>query len=287
MSNLICKDIKVSGKRSKIKSVIERYNSAWEVVQDCKTRTITNSYFHDYSKETLDEWHGVKSYDEALELLENGYQPTVEKLKEKMKDLGKIGSQKRMRIENDVVGGAPVVPLAMMGLPKSMLNTKIRPIKCKVIDVYYDVTCNCGTSSEKINRNGQKLLGAIMELEKQGYKFNLYAVQSYSEEDDVDMLVVKIKSSNQPLDLKRMSFPLTHTAFFRVIGFDWYGRCPKATYRSGYGRALSYHLNMEQLNDFAKDAFGDNALYLSGKEIMNQDEKYIKEALENFGKRKS
>ena len=284
MGKLVCKKVKISD-RKKLDSVIETYNSAWEVVKDCRERPITDSNFNDKSKESFDSWEGVKSYDEALELLEKGYQPTVDKLKEKMKDLGKMGYQKRMRVENNVVGGAPIVPLAMMGIPKSMLDTKIKPIKCKVIDVYYDLTCNCGTSSDKIIKNGQKLLGAIMELEKQGYKFNLYAVQSYSDETSVDMLVVKVKSSSQPLDLKRMSFPLTHTGFFRVIGFDWYSRCPKATYRSGYGRGLSYNLNAEQLNRFAKEAFGDNALYLCGKDIMYQEEKYIKETLENFGKR--
>ena len=283
---LVERKIKVNGKRP-IKSVIETYNNAWEVVRDCRERKITDDSFHDKSKEFFDEWEGVKNYDEALELLEKGYQPTVEKLKEKMKDLGKMGFQKRMRIENNVVGGAPVVPLAMMGLPKSMLDTKIKPIKCKVIDIYYDLTCSCGTSSEEIIKNGQKLLGAIMELESQGYKFNLYAVQTYSDDSSVDALVVKIKSSNQPLDLKRMSFPLTHTAFFRVIGFDWYSRCPKATYRSGYGRGLSYRLNKEQMAEFAKEAFGKNALFISGKDIMYEDEKYIKEVLHDFGNRKN
>lgn len=272
----------------KMKAVIERYESARAVVEDCRVRPITDPCFTDRSKKTLElDWEGVSTYEEALNLLEFGYQPTVEKLKEKMKDLGKIGTQKRMRIENSVAGGAPIVPLAMMGLPKSMLETKIKPIKCKVIDVYYDMTCSAGTSPKRIIENGQKLLGAIMELETMGYKFNLYAVQGYSDERSVDMLVVKIKSSTQPLDLKRMSFPLTHTAFFRVIGFDWYSRCPKAKYRSGYGQALAYNLSEKNLGEFAKQAFGDNALMFSGTNIMNKDEKHIKEALENFGKRKS
>ena len=98
------------------------------------------------------------------------------------------------------------------------------------------------------------------------------------------MLVVKVKSSNKPLDLKRMSFPLTHTAFFRVIGFDWYSRCPKATYRSGYGHSLSHELGDEQIKEFSKQILGDNAFYISGNEIMKRDEKYIKEVLESYGK---
>lgn len=272
--------------RRNMKTVVERYNSAMEVVKDIRSRNITDSRFDDKSKKEFDSWEGVKTYEEALDLLENGYQPTVAKLKEKMRDVGKVGYQKRMRTENSVVGGSVVVPLAMMGVPKSMLDTKIKPIKCKVIDVYYDMTCSCGTSSRTIIENGQKLLGAILEMEKLGYKFNLYAVQGYNDSDSSDMLVVKIKSSNQPLDLKRMSFSLTHTAFFRVIGFDWYSRCPKAHYRSGYGRALAYIMSDSEMNEFAKKVLGENALYISGANIKDKDEQYLKGVFEEFGKGK-
>ena len=285
MGKIVSRKMNIGGKN--MKAVVESYMSAWEVVKDCRERTITDDAFDDKSKEKFGTWEGVKTYDEALGYLENGYQPTVDKLKEKIRDLGRMGTQKRMRPVVNVAGGAPIVPLALMGVPKNMIDTKIKPIKCKVIDVYYDVTCSSYTDSSEIIANGQKMLGAIMELERQGYKFNLYAVQSYSDSSSVDMLVVKVKSSNQPLDLKRMSFPLTHTAFFRIIGFDWYSRCPKAHYRSGYGRGLAYTLNNNQLKEFAKDAFGDNALYMAGKDIMFEDEKYIKEVLENFGKGKN
>lgn len=282
MGTIISKDVNLKNK--KVKAVIEMYSSATEVVEDCRKRVITDSNFDDKSTDYFGSWEGVKTYEEALDLMRNGYQPTVKKLQDKIKDLGKIGYQKRMRVVNNVVGGAPVVPLAMMGVPKNMLDTKIKPLKNKVIDVYYDLTCPSRTSSEEIIENGQKLLGAILEMEQLGYRFNLYAVQTYSSETDVDILTVKIKSSNQPIDLKRMSFPLTHTAFFRVIGFDWYSRCPKAHYRSAYGQALSYNLNKEQLAEFAKNAFGDNALYIAGKDILYESESYIKETFERFGK---
>lgn len=96
---------------------------------------------------------------------------------------------------------------------------------------------------------------------------------------------MKIKSSNQPLDLKRMSFPLTHTAFFRVIGFDWYSRFPKGKYRSGYGRALGYELNDREMKEFATKMFGDNAIYIAGSKILSRDEEYIKEVLRNAGQK--
>ena len=100
------------------------------------------------------------------------------------------------------------------------------------------MTASYSTKSESIINAGVKLLSAIVELEQQGYRFNLYAVQNYYSYGKGYILKVKVKDAMQPLDLKRVSFPLTHTGFFRVIGFDWYSKCPEAKYISGYGHSL-------------------------------------------------
>lgn len=281
MSTIITKNITVGNKKRSVN--IEFYDSAMDVYEDCKKRTITDSCFNDKSKEKFGSWEGVKTYDEALTFLRNGYQPTVNKLREKLKV--KDPGQKRISFTNNIVGSAPIVPLAMKGVPNCMIDTRMKQIKCKVIDVYYDMTCSCSTDSDDIIANGQKMLGAILDLEHQGYRINLYAVQSYNDSNSSDILAVKIKSSSQPLDLKRMSFPLTHTAFFRVIGFDWYSRFPKGKYRSGYGHALGYEYNDTQLKEFASKMFGDNAIYIAGSKILSRDEEYIKEVLKDAGKK--
>ena len=276
------------GKRREMNFVIERYESAMIVVNDCKSRKITDPDFDNISekKGISKSWEGVNSYNEALEYMSNGYQPTVEALKDKLKFTA-AGDGKRMSFQNNIVGYNPIVPLAMMGVPNCMIDTKIKPIKCKVIDVYYDMTQSCGTSPKTIIESGQKLLGVITELEHQGYRFNLYAVQSYSDDEGADLLVVKVKSSNQPIDLKRISFPLTHVAFFRVIGFDWYSKCPKAKYRTAYGHALSFEFNKDELKDFSDKAFGSNSIYISGRMLNENPEDYIKEVLVNVGQRKA
>lgn len=279
MSTVIEKKIKTSGHNMEVKA--EFYESAMDVYSDCSRRQITDSSFHDMAHKDMGSFEGVKNYDEALQFLRNGYQPTVAKLKEKMSV--KDRSQKRISFQNNIVGASPIVPLALKGVPNCMVDMKMKPIKCKVIDVYYDMTCSCGTDSEDIIKNGQKMLGAILDLEHQGYRFNLYAIQTYSDTRSVDLLAVKIKSSNQPLDLRRMSFPLTHTAFFRVIGFDWYSKFPKGKYRSCYGHGLGYELSNKEMKEFSSKMFGDNAIYFAGNNILHQDEEYIKEVLKDAG----
>lgn len=262
----------------------ERYDSAAEVVADCKTRKITDRAFHDMADGRLgghgEKWCGVKSYDEALEYLEKGYQPVVDTLKLVIK-ANLSGNGKRISFHNDIVGYAPIVPLAIMGVPNAMVNSHMKQIKTKVVDVYYDGVFGCGVSSEDIIKTGSKVIAAILQLEQQGYRFNLYQVQSYSDRKDCDMMTVKLKDAAQPIDLKRISFPLTHTGFFRVIGFDWYSKTPKAHYRSCYGHAIGYEDSVKsKLPAMFKEMFGENAVFVSGAELLQKGElgeEYLKE----------
>lgn len=273
------KRIKVNSRKT-IAFHVERFDSAQEVARTCATRQITSGMFDDMRKRDIDSWFGVKSYDEALELLRNGYQPTVDAMGGVFK-ASRNGVAKRITFQNQIQGFAPVVPLALKGAPNCMVNMTMKPIKAKVIDVCYDMTASCSVKSSDIIKAGQALLGTIVELEKQGYRFNIYAVQSYSDEVSCDMLAVKVKSSGQPLDLKRISFPLTHTAFFRVIGFDWYSKVPGGKHRSGYGHALGYEINNAELQESAKQLFGKSAVYFSAANIIGKDKESIKEVLTN------
>lgn len=264
---------------------VEIFDSANEVVEVSARRQRTSTYFHDMSnpKEINKEWTGVKSLGEACEMMRTGYQPTVDKMKMNIK-ANISGQGKRISFFNDVVGYAPIVPLALQGVPTSMQNSYMKPIKAKVLNIYYDMTANYKVSKEAIIEAGQKLLAAVMELEMQGYKFNLYAIQSYSDRSDCDMLCTKIKSSNTPLDLKRISFPLTHTAYFRVIGFDWYSKTPKGRYRGGYGRGLGYEFSEKQMQEGFKELFGQNCVVFSCAKVLKVGTEHFKNVITNNAK---
>lgn len=274
------------------KVMCESYNSAAEVVRDCKERPfIGGRGFDDMGDGHLGYhtpgWCGVQSYEEALQYLEQGYQPVVEQLKTKIK-ANLQGEAKRISFHNDVVGYAPIVPLAIMGVPNSMLNSYMKPIKAKVVDVYYDGTFRGMTSSDDIIATGAKVISVILKMEQQGYRFNLYQVQGYSDETGTNLMKVKLKDAAQPIDLKRISFPMTHTAFFRVIGFDWYSKTPRGRYISGYGKALSdIGKTKGKLGELFREMFGKNAVYVSGNELKYKGEggeQYLTEVFTQCGK---
>ena len=280
--------IKINGEE--IDARAEFYDNAYDVVEDCRHRKVRISDYdlsgHSFSK----SWEGVGSYDEALTLLKDGYQPVVDRFREELKVQPKDGP--RISFANNIQGFAPVVPLALKCVPNSMVDMRMKTIKAKVLDVYYDMTASCATDPEEFIKAGKILLASIIDLEKQGYKFNLFAVQSYYEDDStntLDLLCVKIKSSNKPLDLKRMSFPLTHPAFFRVIGFDWQGKSPiTRDIGSCRGRAVGYEYGSDSLNEIAQKMFGTNACYVPCSKVIDSkyDREKLKESFTNVSKGK-
>lgn len=267
----------------------EMYISANELVNDCKNRAVRHGQYTitDEKIRSRQHWYSVPNYDAALELLNTGYQPVVNKLNEELKVAPKAGP--RFAFTNEVQGFMPVIPLALNGIPRSMIDVRVRPIKTKVLDIYYDMTATSEKDADDFIKAGKLLLGTILALESQGYKFNLYALQSYWDCNNyakhaIDFLCVKVKSSDRPLDLKRISFPLTHPAFFRVIGFDWQSKSPITRYiGDGRGRSVRDDFNKEDCEKIAKAMFGDHVFYMSCTELIgrNYDKKSLMEVLTN------
>ena len=258
---------------------MEIYGSAQEVAEHLEVRQKTSSDFKSDPYERKSFTGATK--EETYKMLREGYQPTVDALK---KGTRVSASGKRFKLFNGVVGFAPIVPNAIMGLPNSMVNSSMKQIKTKVLDIYYDMTVSAYVDSNDLIKAGQKMLGVILEMEAQGYRFNLYVCQTYGDGKGCDMLCVKVKSANQPFDLKRMSFPVSHTAFFRGVGFDWYSKFPIGTYRIGYGTPI-YHLkSQEEIKKEFKRLFGQGAVYFSAQSIVkdiSSADNYIKGVLTN------
>jgi len=228
------------------------------------------------------DWHGVKSYDEAEELLSNGWTYKTDELRKVINGVEKKIYEKRTSFKNNVVGYVPIVPLAIQGVPNSMIDVHYKPMKSKIVDIYYDITVNCGTSPEEILKQGIAITEAIIDLERQGYRVRLSGVQSYSSSKTADLLVIRIKNESQPLDLKRIMFPMMHPAMFRVIGFAWYERCPFSTERSGYGHNMSSEWEYEQIKEMMQKAFGTSIIYLGAAKMGNDPRAYIEEKLKGL-----
>jgi len=220
----------------------EYFDSSITMTDTIGRRKITDSRFSNSSDEVDSSWTGVKSYGEALNYLKNGWDSAeIDRINKALKAATLKPAEKRVKFFNNVCGFAPVVPLALLNVPNSMVDMTIKSIKTKVIDFVYFLSASAYVSSEEIITAGTAVMEAIVDLEKHGYRVNLYSAQDYGDNmtyktnGSYDIVFLKLKSASRALDVKRLMFPLIHTAMLRTIGFSWYERFPIGTYRDGYG----------------------------------------------------
>lgn len=240
---------------------VEEYGSTYELAVTNRKREVAQQWI---GNELTDGdihsgFHGVNNREEAYQMLQNGWAEKVQETIAKTETDQRQGEKKRQAFKNDVVGFAPIVPLAMMNVPNSMLNTALRQVKSKVIKIVYANDGYGGRSTDDFIKSGQRVMSAIVSLEQNGYRCEIYSSQWYVIGNKVDTLLVKVKEANQPLDIKRAMFPMTHPAMLRVVGFDWEDRCPTSTYDSGRGRVIS---TIKNCNDVIKKAFGDEFTFI-------------------------
>lgn len=259
---------------------VEEYTSAMELVDTLKKRPVTEQWKNetDEVKHPKKSWAGVDSYDEALNLLKNGWTEKLNEMKTLANKVATKSGGKRISFMNDVAGFAPIVPLAMMNVPNAMIDMHMKPIKSKVVKIVYNITISCMIKPDTILKNGMKVVEAVINLENSGYRCEVVAMQNYYDNKYSDTLLLKIKEANQPLDLKRIMFPLIHPGMFRVIGFDWENKLPTGKHMFGRGRAIGYEFGNETANIF-KEAFGDNCFYIDNTMLEKEDSEYIENTL--------
>lgn len=272
MSRIITKKIKAF---DNTQWSVEFFDTPLEVIEVSGRRGLTNTGFINCRVEggryeqAADEL-GVHSWEEAVDLLTHGYNPMVKELKDIAPEL--IGEGKRITFKNNVEGFAPVVPLALMGVPNCMVSVRMKPIKTKVLDVYYLSCVSHWVTTAQMIKAGKHLLRALLTLEMSGYKFNLYVLQDYSHPHARgEAFLAKIKSSNQPLDLRKMSFILAHPAALRVIGFDWYSRYPEGVYRCDYGTPLARTYPAETLDAALKELTGKPCVTFAAQTLVGMN----------------
>lgn len=240
---------------------VEEYGSSLELYNANRTREVTPQWKGSHLKDENihKSFYGVDSHEEAVGMLRDGWAQEVGTISARVEKAATVEMRKRQGFTNDVVGFAPVVPLAMMNVPNSMLNTVSKPAKSKVVRICYLNDDSGSTSPEEFLERGAKIIEAIIALERSVYRCELYAAQFYCNDCRADTLMVRVKEANQPLDLKRVMFPLVHPAFERVIGFEWEDKCPTNIYIPA--RGIPFHRVNDHERMF-KEAFGSEFVYI-------------------------
>lgn len=242
------------------KVYFEQFNNYQEFLNVIEEREKTNTHSLTNTlkfRASDSEFAQVKNYEEARDLLINGWDAEIEYLKEQVNEASKdLDERKVLKQINDVVGFMPIVPNAILGLPNSMINMKKDNRKIRIIKFLIDTTVSANVSSREAMKYYSQVLARIALLERKGYRCRIEVMNMFSRECVSSGKVkagcsVLIKSENQPFDLKRMAYPIAHVSMLRVFGFGWENTLP-IDYEKYHCSALGtpmYHWGKEKRNN--------------------------------------
>lgn len=271
---------------AKTKLIQEHFNSISEMLNVICSRP-NNSVMksQNSSKEGSKSFTGTKSWDEAMNLYQYGYTDILENVKKGTAAVtGKQSPVNRNKIVNDVIGYAPHVPNAILGLPNSMIGMKKVPQKVKTVSIIYKSTANCDEKAETFTKAGIALLSAINMLELSGIRVNLkLCFECAKYESEYSFATVKIKDYREHLDIQKLCFPVAHPSMFRRFGFKWLETCEgmeNSGWSWGYGQSL---MSKDQLPKDVKNQIGkdEHLIFLQDVKAWKFDARKIIEEIKN------
>lgn len=229
----------------------EQFGSYEEYCRIVEDREKRNAHSSDKSLENICEnsrWVGCSSYDEAKELLINGWDKKLDYLKECVsKEIDLVDDKRITRTFTDIVGFMPIVPNAIMNLPNCMLNMRKDSKKSKVVKFLIAMNRSWRYEPDEIIKKMAKILARIAILEKHGYACRIELFGSFHDGRSTRKTIVchsvLLKSENQLFDMRRLAFPVVHSAMQRVFGFAWENSLPLRYYDYHFndlGRSVQY-----------------------------------------------
>lgn len=259
------------------KIVSEHFNTIYEFLRISKSRPSNKAMSGEHASTATDdsEWYGTKCYEEAEELFRNGYTDILPEVLKGVNEAERLYTEEspiqKMIPKTQVVGYAPHVPNAIIGIPESMIFTDRIIHKKKTIDITYSCSVNCYIEAEQMKRAGIALLSAIKLIENSGIFINLDLAAFISETSrEISHPTINLKRYHERLDIQKLCFPLAHPSMLRRFGFKWMETCPEITdtnFRGGYGHSIEDVADIKR-----KLKFADNMHVLNANWII--DHKY-------------
>lgn len=220
---------------------INTFRSIAELRRTIKERPINSAIFPSLSSETGSrDFTGTGNFKEAEKLIGSGWTLGRDQLVESIKTVNigeNIVYNKHLPI-HDVVGHSPDVPRAIIGLPDAMMDTEIIPQKAKVINAIVSNSASWNYSTESIMQRGAAILKYIQEIEKNQVRICIWVVTSTVHDNEWVSCYTKVKRAEEPINLRRIAFPIAHPSMLRRIFFRVLETTPVTTrgWNYGYGR---------------------------------------------------
>ncbi len=187
------------------------------------------------SSESSDGYKGVdtRSYQEAHDCMLYGKDYTG--LNTNLNSYKATGIDDQSKMYLTPAGMMPVVPLAIVGVPCSMINIKATRVESKIVNIIYKCDAPWCVTDKEIAKTTTELMKNIIKLEKSGMRCNVYVLGC---NDNKVGYMVRIKRDGETLNIKKMGFPTISPSMLRRIQFRICERLYEYDItNSGYGSA--------------------------------------------------
>jgi hypothetical protein len=270
--------------------LFEHFSGVRNLVQTLGKRALNNHAMSGKcnSGERGTDWTGTRNLEEAFNLLEKGWEDPIKDI-----DRGVVKNNKDLKIsaggmKTGIVGFAPCVPNAILGLPNSMMTRDQVMRKNRILTIGYANNSYYGTDAQDFVKGGVAICSIINRLELSGIRVAVKAfLYSATESKENVFCTVDIKNWREPLDLKRVTFPLCNASWERRVGFKYLETLPNLTdhgYSFGYGTDIMKKLNHDELHQYVvkNKILDENSVYITLEDCMQEDFN-IEKIMEKFG----
>ena len=240
--------------------VCEQFADLYEFLDTIEERPVNKTFANKYgaqiecqpSHDGREEFRGTASWAESCSLMERGYEEGVNMiLNAGVKPQGGT----LQRYETAVVGFAPCIPNAIMGLPDSMIRSREQKQVQHEVTVFYMLGASCDVEKEDIARASRRLLDAVVSLEQQHTRVRLVLLSATtaktSSNEYLRIVSMTLKEARQALNLRKLSYPLVHPSFFRRQVFAWIETAPGIPSRYSHGHG--YQAKDYEVRNFLTD----------------------------------
>lgn len=196
------------------------YDNLGAFVADAQRDPINlNPSSRDTSGAFGEEWHGTKTFEEAVNLAIHGW-PDGRKLLMNAMAEAQSAPAFTPSLVMDVAGAYPIAALAAAGDPCSMVD--LQPVEDRVRPVVRLVIQRGGSSAydpHEFLNYGAAVLSYIEGLEAASFRVEIEVAFAAKIGDIDHYLSVIAKRAEEPIEMDRLAYVLTHPAFFRRIAF--------------------------------------------------------------------
>jgi len=229
--------------------------------------------------EYRNDFTGTKTFEEALQLFENGWYEEFTNFLNLKKQIDKLMPYVALKrnFENNVHGSSPNVVNAIKNLPNSMRKT------CNINNgKEFRVFVNAGypwiVKKEQIMHLGVFTLSLLDFLDSIGYRTNLTTFEIATEGNEILYIKNDLKKAGDGQNLQKYYFSFCHTAYLRRLIFRVTETIPELSnvWINSYGKILFIDRIKEVLD------LNDNVILISNPDEIGIKGKDLKEDIKAF-----